>query len=237
MHGSPESGRGFEDSLVNGLLARFGASGLSSSSDGVRPGIVHRLDVDTSGVLVIARTDAAYQHLHAQFRDRKKSMERTYVALVAGGFGKYGALAGTVDAAIGRHPKHGTKRCVYESKSGGNNVKEAITHWAVQREFRKGAVALVSCNLETGRTHQIRVHMKHIAHALLCDPLYGPGNLPCAQYEPRLAQLLTSHSVTGQFLHAQANNGRVVAVGSSHCLVPTDSGLRPSSTGTWTGQI
>jgi 23S rRNA pseudouridine1911/1915/1917 synthase len=205
MHPSPESGRNFHDSLVNGLLARYGLEGLSSCEDGTRPGIVHRLDVDTSGVVVIAKTDEAYKKLHAQFRDRKASMERTYVAIVAGGFGKAGALAGTVDAPIGRHPKHGTKRCVFDRKQVDQkkHIKEAITHWKVTKEYCGHKVALVSCNLETGRTHQIRVHMKHIQHGLLCDPLYGPGNMACAVYEPALQRILEKHGVIGQFLHAQ----------------------------------
>lgn len=205
MHPSPESGRNFDDSLVNGLIARYGLAGLSSCKDGTRPGIVHRLDVETSGVLVVAKNDEAFAKLHAQFRDRKASMERTYVAIVAGGFGKHGALSGTVHAPIGRHPKHGTRRCVFDKKmvDQKKHVKDAITHWKVQQEFCNHSVALLACNLETGRTHQIRVHMKHIQHGLLCDPLYGPGNMACAAYEPALQAILEKHGATGQFLHAQ----------------------------------
>ena len=202
MHPSTENGKNLEDSLVNALLAKYGKEGLSSSEDGTRPGIVHRLDVETSGLVVITRTDEAYQHVHAQFRDRKKEMKRSYVALVAGSFGKQPRF-GTVDGPIGRHPKHGTKRCVFEkgNAKGQKNVKEAITHWKVLKEWDD--VALVQCDLETGRTHQIRVHMKHIHHPLLCDSLYGPGNMPCAKVEKKLFSILKKHEVSGQFLHAK----------------------------------
>lgn len=134
MHPSRESGRNFTDSLCSGLIARYGTAGLSGSEDGTRPGVVHRLDAETSGVVVVARTDAALAHLQSQFATEKKDMERVYVALVAGGFGRQGGKArGTVDAPIGRHPKHGTKRCVREAgdalQSKMQHVKQAVTHW------------------------------------------------------------------------------------------------------------
>jgi 23S rRNA pseudouridine1911/1915/1917 synthase len=156
VHPSPESGHNFIDSLCNGLVARYGLEGLAPSEDGSRPGVVHRLDAETSGVMVVARNEAALKFLQAQFASDKKSMERVYVALVAGGFGKN--LSGTVDAPIGRHPKHGTKRCVRAetdaSQSKKQHVKSAVTHWSVREEYVH--VAMVECRLETGRTHQIR---------------------------------------------------------------------------------
>ncbi len=200
VHPSRESGRNFHDSLCNGLVAKYGLAGLSPSEDGTRPGIVHRLDVETSGVMVIARTAAALHMLQDQFANDKKSMERVYVAIVAGDFGKGGATSGKIDAPIGRHPKHGTKRCVRSaadaSQSKMQHVKSAVTHWTVERAF--ATVAVVKCTLETGRTHQIRVHMKHIHHPLLCDPLYGPGNMPCAKVEVQLNRILKDHSVAGE---------------------------------------
>ena len=212
VHGSPETGCNFADALVNGLVARYGVAGLATCrDDGLRPGIVHRLDGDTSGVMVVARTNQAYDCLHAQFRDQKKVMERKYVALVMGGFGRrdHGGSSlpgGTIDMPIGRHPKHGTKRCVFSSgqAAGKRNVKHAVTHWSVEQEWQQRSVALVSCQLETGRTHQIRVHMKEIHHPLLCDPLYGPGpNTACAKAQREVGGILLKHRVAGQLLHAQ----------------------------------
>jgi 23S rRNA pseudouridine1911/1915/1917 synthase len=207
VHPSRESGRNFGDSLCNGLVARYGLVGLAPSEDGTRPGIVHRLDVETSGVMVVARTAAAYKVLHDQFATDKKSMQRNYVAIVAGGFPKGASgKSGTVDAPIGRHPKHGTKRCVRApgdaSQAKMQHVKSAVTHWRVELDY--GEVAVVRCVLETGRTHQIRVHMKHARHPLLCDPLYGPGNMPCAAQELRLQRILDAHNVSGELLQSFA---------------------------------
>ena len=204
VHPSRESGRNFGDSLCNGLVARYGMAGLAPSEDGTRPGIVHRLDVETSGVMVVARTAAVWQALHDQFASDKKNMERAYVAIVAGGF--RGTAAGTVDAAIGRHPKHGAKRAVRAAGDASQcklqHVKEAVTHWRVERDC--GEVAVVRCTLETGRTHQIRVHMKHVHHPLLCDPLYGPGRMPCAALEARLQRVLDRHGVSGEWRFSPA---------------------------------
>lgn len=197
VHPSPENGRNYDDSLCSGLLSRYGKEGLAKG-DGERPGVVHRLDCDTSGALAVAKTEEGLVDLQRQLKEGEKTMKRTYVALVAGGWGQ-GKKEGTVDAPLGRHPKQGTKRCVVEESKG----KRAITHYKVLKEFCNGSVALVECNLETGRTHQIRVHMKHIHHPLLCDPLYGTGSMPCAKYEPSLAQILKKHGVEGQYLHAK----------------------------------
>lgn len=206
VHPSRENGRNFNDSLCSALLARYGPNGLAPCDDGLRPGIVHRLDVDTSGVMVVARTAQALEHLKRQFADEKDQMERTYVALVAGNFGRQ--RNGTIDAPIGRHPKHGTKRCVRDlndaSQAKMQHVKSAITHWELVEEYADGRVGFVECRLDTGRTHQIRVHLKHIHHPLLCDPLYPAGGMPAASLEPSLQRILDKHKVIGQFLHAKS---------------------------------
>lgn len=153
--------------LVNALLAHCGAS-LSGIGGVARPGIVHRIDKDTSGLLVVAKHDTAHNHLSAQLSDH--SLKRTYRAVV---WGEPKALAGTITGNIGRSTANRQRMAVV--KSGG---KEAITHYAVLQKFQPEGIkapmaALVECNLETGRTHQIRVHMTHIGHPLLGDPAYG----------------------------------------------------------------
>jgi 23S rRNA pseudouridine1911/1915/1917 synthase len=133
-----------------------------------RPGIVHRLDKDTSGLLVVAKTDAAHQGLAALFADhgRTGSLVREYLALVWGAMGR---KSGVVDAALGRHPRQREKMTTLDNSHG----RHAVTHWRTLREF--AAASLVACQLETGRTHQIRVHMAHIGRPLMGDPVYGAG--------------------------------------------------------------
>ena len=133
-----------------------------------RPGIVHRLDKDTSGLLVAAKTDAAHRGLAELFADhgRTGSLEREYLALVWGGFD---AASGKVAAAIGRHPRHREKMAVADEARG----RHALTHWRLEEAL--GPASLVACRLETGRTHQIRVHMASIGHPLLGDSVYGAG--------------------------------------------------------------
>ncbi len=156
--------------MVNALLHHCGDS-LSGVGGVKRPGIVHRLDKDTSGLLVVAKTDRAHQGLAAQFADHGRTgpLEREYTALV---WGAPMQLRGTVDADLARSAANRQKIAV--TKSGGRN---AITHWQVRERFGPmGAAplaALMTCRLETGRTHQIRVHMSHIGHPLIGDADYG----------------------------------------------------------------
>jgi len=156
--------------LVNALIAHCGAS-LSGIGGVKRPGIVHRLDKDTTGLMVAAKNDRAHQSLTAQFADhgRTGAMRRGYMAFV---WGVPGRQRGTVDAPIDRHPHAREKMAVRE---GG---REAITHWEIQESFNgrdgKPVAALLTCQLETGRTHQIRVHLAHIGHPLMGDAVYGP---------------------------------------------------------------
>lgn len=157
--------------LVNALIAHCGDS-LSGIGGVKRPGIVHRLDKDTTGLMVVAKTDRAHQALAAQFADHGRTgpLERAYLAFV---WGVPREPRGTVDAPLGRHPRSRDKIAV---RSDG---RPSITHWRVLERFPgkdgKPAVSLIECRLETGRTHQIRVHMAHIGHPLLGDPVYGPG--------------------------------------------------------------
>ena len=149
-----------DDTLVNGLLYAMGDS-LSGINGELRPGIVHRIDKDTSGLLAVAKNDLAHAMLASQLKDH--SMARTYEAIVCGGFRED---SGTVDAPIGRHPSDRKKMCVTQRGS-----KNAATHWEVLRRYR--GYTHVRCRLETGRTHQIRVHMAHIGHPILGDTVYG----------------------------------------------------------------
>ena len=149
-----------DDTLVNGLLYAMGDS-LSGINGELRPGIVHRIDKDTSGLLAVAKNDLAHAVLASQLKDH--SMARTYEAIVCGGFRED---SGTVDAPIGRHPSDRKKMCVTQRGS-----KNAVTHWEVVRRYR--GYTHVRCRLETGRTHQIRVHMAHIGHPILGDTVYG----------------------------------------------------------------
>ena len=149
-----------DDTLVNGLLFAMGDD-LSGINGELRPGIVHRIDKDTSGLLAVAKNDLAHTMLASQLKDH--SMYRMYDAIVCGSFRED---SGTVDAPIGRHPSDRKKICVT-----ARNSKEAVTHWEVVKRYR--GYTHIRCKLETGRTHQIRVHMAHIGHPLLGDVVYG----------------------------------------------------------------
>ena len=149
-----------DDTLVNGLLHAMGGQ-LSGINGELRPGIVHRIDKDTSGLLAVAKNDHAHTFLASQLKDH--TMARTYEAIVCGSFRED---SGTVNAPIGRHPSDRKKMCVT-----ARNSKEAVTHWEVVRRYR--GYTHIRCRLETGRTHQIRVHMAHIGHPILGDTVYG----------------------------------------------------------------
>ena len=150
----------YSGTLINALVYHFENLPNNSSN---RPGLVHRIDKDTSGLLVVAKTEEAMLHLTQQFFN--KTTEREYIALV---WGNIAEDEGTVRGHIGRHLKDRLQMAVFEDGSHG---KEAVTHYKVLERF--GYVTLVSCRLETGRTHQIRVHMKHIGHTLFNDERYG----------------------------------------------------------------
>ena len=166
-----------DDTLVNGLLYALGDQ-LSGINGELRPGIVHRIDKDTSGLLAVAKNDFSHRMLASQLKDH--TMARTYEAIV---YGSFREDRGTVDAPIGRHPSDRKKMCVTE-----RNSKNAVTHWEVVARYR--GYTHVRCRLETGRTHQIRVHMAHIGHPILGDAVYG-------RKKPELGQ-------TSQCLHAGA---------------------------------
>ena len=150
----------YSGTLVNALAYHFDNLPMNSSE---RPGLVHRIDKDTTGLLVVAKTELAMAYLSKQFAE--KTSEREYVALV---WGNIEEDEGTVEGNIGRHDTNRMRMAVHESDEKG---KPAVTHYKVLERF--GYVTLVSCQLETGRTHQIRVHMKHIGHTLFNDERYG----------------------------------------------------------------
>ncbi len=149
----------YTGTLVNALL--YHCTSLSGIGGVLRPGIVHRLDKGTSGILVVAKHDAAHQGLSVQFKDH--SIVRRYQALV---FGSMEQDSGTVDTLIGRHPQSRAKMTVLPQKG-----KRAITHWRVIEKFP--GITLLEVTLETGRTHQVRVHLSHLGHPVLGDTLYG----------------------------------------------------------------
>ncbi len=165
VHPAPGHGEG---TLVNALIGHCGDS-LSGIGGVRRPGIVHRLDKDTSGLIVAAKTDAAHRGLAALFADhgRSGSLEREYLALV---WGRPDGQAGTVDAPIARDPRRRDRMGIARDEERG---RHAVTHWRLVETL--GAASLIACRLETGRTHQIRVHMASIGRPILGDPVYGAG--------------------------------------------------------------
>jgi 23S rRNA pseudouridine1911/1915/1917 synthase len=201
----------YSGTLINALIFHF-ENLPNNSSD--RPGLVHRIDKDTSGLLVVAKTEAAMAHLSNQFA--KKTSEREYVALV---WGNMDEDEGIIEGHIGRHPKNRLQNTVYEGEDIDKG-KPAVTHYKVIE--RLGYVTLVTCKLETGRTHQIRVHMKHIGHTLFNDSRYGGERIlkgttftkykqfvdNCFKILPRQAlhakTLGFEHPTTGEFMRFQS---------------------------------
>ncbi len=168
----PSNGH-YDDTLVSGLLHSL--KNLSSINGVIRPGIVHRIDKDTSGLLVVAKNDYAHEQLQLQLKDH--SLSRIYYALV---IGEITEEYGRINAPIGRDPKDRIKQAVVA------DGKPATTNFKVLERF--SGYTLVECRLETGRTHQIRVHMAYIKHPILGDPLYGPRKV---------------YGTIGQYLHAK----------------------------------
>ena len=175
VHPSPGHMRG---TLVNAILYHC-KDNLSGINGVLRPGIVHRIDKDTTGVLVICKNDMAHMKISEQLKVH--SITRKYNAIV---YHNFTEEEGTVDAPIGRHPIDRKKMAVNEK-----NGKRAVTHYRVIERLKNNRFTLVECQLETGRTHQIRVHMAKIHHPLLGDTVYGPSNQP--------------YKLTGQCLHAR----------------------------------
>ncbi len=182
----------YSGTLINGLLYHFDNLPNNSSN---RPGLVHRIDKDTSGLLVIAKTEKSMTILAKQFF--KKSVEREYLALV---WGDLTNDEGEINAPIGRNPKNRLQMIVYEDLEGG---KEAITNYKVIERF--GYVTLVSCKLKTGRTHQIRVHMKYIGHTLFNDERYGGNKILKGTVYSKYKQFVENcfHMLPRQALHAK----------------------------------
>ncbi|MGM9525061.1 MAG: RluA family pseudouridine synthase [Peptococcaceae bacterium] len=182
----------YSGTLVNGLLAH--CTDLSGINGKMRPGIVHRIDKDTSGLLMVAKNDLAHQHLAAQLKAH--SIRRAYYALVQGVISE---PAGLVDAPIGRHETDRKKMAVTMK-----NSKEARTHYYVKERFARHT--FIECKLETGRTHQIRVHMAYLGHPLVGDPLYGTrkNNLDFPGQALHAYALGMIHPRTGEELYFEA---------------------------------
>ena len=186
----------YNGTLVNALLYHCKGS-LSGIGGVIRPGIVHRIDKDTGGLLVVAKNDRAHLFLAEQIKEHR--VERIYYAVVLGNLKED---AGTVDAPIGRHPTDRKRMAVIRSPE--MRSRNAVTHWSVVERF--GAFTLVRCELETGRTHQIRVHMSSIGHPLLGDEVYGGAGTQFGAKNKRLvagqslfaAELRLTHPTTGE---------------------------------------
>ena len=207
----------WDGTLVNALLHHCGSS-LSGIGGVKRPGIVHRLDKDTSGLMVVAKSEQAHAGLSAQFADHGRTgpLERHYLALA---WDRFTRFTGTIDAPLGRSSSNRKKRAVV--KEGSSDAREAVTHYTVRAQSAETkekipTVSLVECRLETGRTHQIRVHLAHIGHPLIGDQDYGkhfqtkenalPENLRVTvqsfQRQALHAELLGfEHPVTEEHLH------------------------------------
>lgn len=184
----------YSGTLVNGLMAHC-KNELSGINGVMRPGIVHRIDMDTTGVLIVCKNDKAHNAIAEQLKVH--SITRKYYAIV---HGVLKADTGIVNAPIGRHPVDRKKMSINEK-----NGKEAVTHYQVLRRFRR--FTFVECQLETGRTHQIRVHMASIGHPLLGDQVYGPAKVPFSGLKGQTLHagvLGIIHPSTGEYMEFTA---------------------------------
>lgn len=184
----------YSGTLVNGLMAHC-KDELSGINGVMRPGIVHRIDMDTTGVLIVCKNDKAHNAIAEQLKVH--SITRKYYAIVHGVLKEN---TGTVNAPIGRHPVDRKKMSINEK-----NGKEAVTHYRVLRRFRR--FTFVECQLETGRTHQIRVHMASIGHPLLGDQVYGPAKVPFSGLQGQTLHagvLGIIHPSTGEYMEFTA---------------------------------
>ena len=189
-----------QGTLVNALLYHCGDS-LSGIGGVVRPGIVHRIDKDTSGLLVVAKNDDAHNYLAERIKTHE--IGRIYYALLVGNLKED---RGTVNAPIGRHPRDRKKMAVLATGEG--HAREAVTHYEVLERYR--GYCFVKCQLETGRTHQIRVHMAYLGHPLVGDTVYGGGK---TKFE-----LSNKSLITGQCLHAGELHLTHPRTGESMCF-------------------
>ncbi len=184
----------YSGTLVNGVLYHCGSE-LSGINGVLRPGIVHRIDMDTTGSLIVCKNDRAHNSIAAQLKEH--SITRRYRALCHGVIEEEG---GTVDKPIGRHPADRKKMAVNDK-----NGKRAVTHYRVLRRFRE--YTYIECELETGRTHQIRVHMASIGHPLLGDHVYAPGKRSPFSLQGQTLHAMTigfQHPSTGKYLEIEA---------------------------------
>ena len=192
----------FEDesqTLVNALINHCGTS-LSGIGGEKRPGIVHRLDKDTSGLIVVAKNDKSHNGLSEQFKNHGKDgrLIRSYKAIV---WGVPRFSSGKISTLLGRSAKNRKKITVYDDEKPGRKL--AITHWKIIKKDSVNNISLIECKLETGRTHQIRVHLDHLSHPVIGDPLYGQG------YKTRIEKLddkmkkLVKNLNNKQALHAE----------------------------------
>jgi 23S rRNA pseudouridine1911/1915/1917 synthase len=194
----PGAGTG-EDTLVHALLAHC-QGGLSGVGGVERPGIVHRLDRETSGIILAAKTDAAHRGLAEQFSER--ALQKEYLALVAGA---PALMSGSIRKAIGRNKQHRHKMAAMEAEQGG---RDAHTDWEIVERFGDAAT-LVRCTIHTGRTHQIRVHLKSLGHVVLGDAVYGWKPDPRLAPQParvmlHAEHLVFQHPITGKTLDLRA---------------------------------
>ncbi|MEY8393612.1 RluA family pseudouridine synthase [Lachnospiraceae bacterium 45-P1] len=183
----------YTGTLVNGLLYHC-REDLSGINGVLRPGIVHRIDMDTTGVLIVCKNDMAHHSIAAQLKEH--TITRRYEAIVHGVIKED---EGVVDAPVGRHPRDRKKMCV-----NYQNGKTAVTHYRVLKRFQ--GFTHIECRLETGRTHQIRVHMAHLGHPLLGDVVYGPAKCPYALEGQTLHAGILGfiHPRTGEYLEFRA---------------------------------